>query len=315
MTTRLSLIVPAYNEVENVRPLVAAVRDALPRDDTWELLLVDDGSRDGTADAIAAAAREDARIRLIPLARNYGQTTALQAGFDHAAGEVVVTLDGDLQNDPRDIPALVAKLSEGYDLVVGYRVRREDALWTRKVPSWCANWIIRQVTGVAVRDNGCSLKAYRRGLLVRLRLYADMHRFVPAIAAAVAGARVIEVPVRHHARRFGRSKYGLSRVLKVLTDLVAIGMLRSFRDRPLAMFALAAGGALTGALAFGVAAVVSYESFAPWKTRALILPGSALLCLGLAVYLVMMGLIGEVVLRRAREDGESQLPLVAEHTW
>jgi len=312
MTTRISIVIPVFNEEANVRPLVGAVRDALVSAPPWELLLVDDGSRDGTAAAIAAAAADDARVRAILLARNYGQTTALQAGFDHASGDVVVTLDGDLQNDPLDIPALVAKLDEGYDLVVGYRRRREDTFLTRKVPSWVANRIIRWVTGVAVRDNGCSLKAYRRGLLVRLRLYSDMHRFIPALAAAVAGARVTEVPVRHHARRFGRSKYGLSRVLKVLTDLCAVGMLRSFRDRPLVMFASGAVVALLAAIAFGVAAVFSYESFAPWKARALVLPGAGLLCLGLAVYLLMLGLIAEVALRRAREDEDPQLPLVVE---
>lgn len=303
----LSVVVPVYNEEESVRALVEAVRDALGASEDWELILIDDGSRDATADVAAELAAADARVRLLRLARNYGQTQAMQAGFDHARGEVVVSMDGDLQNDPRDIPLLVAKLGEGYDLVAGYRQRRQDAFWTRKVPSFVANRLIGWITGVRIRDNGCSLKAYRRQVLQALSLYSDMHRFLPALAAATAAARVTEVPVRHHPRRFGASKYGLSRILKILGDLLTISMISSFRERPLAMFATgAAGAALLGTL-LSVAAAVALVSFQASKANAFVLPAAAVLCFSLAAYLVMLGLIAEVALQRARLDDASIL--------
>ena len=253
----VSVVIPLFNEEESVGHLADAVRGALDGLDAWELILVDDGSTDRTAEVAKGFAAEDDRIRVVRLARNYGQTPAMQAGFDHARGDVVVTMDGDLQNDPADIPRLVAKIGEGYDLVVGYRERRQDRLLTRKVPSWIANRIIRWLTGVAIRDNGCSLKAYRRELLDRIVLYSDMHRFIPAVSAGVAGARIAEVPVRHHPRRYGTSKYGLSRVAKVLADLVTITMIRWFRERPLLMFGIGAVMATAMAVAFAAAAVVA----------------------------------------------------------
>jgi glycosyltransferase involved in cell wall biosynthesis len=228
----ISIVVPVMNEERNVAPLVEAVRGALADHPEWELILVDDGSQDRTREIAAGIARDDARVRLVPLARNYGQSTAMQAGFDSARGDVVVTMDGDLQNDPRDIPLLLETLSQGYDLVAGYRIRRQDRFVTRKIPSWIANRIIRWITGVPIRDNGCSLKAYRRELLSRMRLYSEMHRFIPALAASTAGARITEVGVRHHARARGESKYGLSRIFSVLADLMAIKMIRSHRLRP-----------------------------------------------------------------------------------
>ncbi|MCL7982702.1 MAG: glycosyltransferase family 2 protein, partial [marine benthic group bacterium] len=239
---RLSVVVPLFNERENVPHLVRAVREALGEGHDWELLLVDDGSTDGTRVAAESAEQADDRVRLLPLARNYGQTAAMQAGFDHSCGRAVVSMDGDLQNDPADIPALVARLADGYDLVAGYRVRRQDRLLTRKLPSWAANRVIGRVTGVPIRDNGCSLKAYRRELLERMHLYSDMHRFIPAMAMATAGARVTEMPVRHHARRYGESKYGLSRIWKVTSDLITLRMLSGFRGRPLVMFGVGALG-------------------------------------------------------------------------
>ncbi len=305
-----------YNEEESVRPLVEAVRDALGEGKEWELLLVDDGSRDATVAIVTQIARDDARVRLIPLARNYGQTPAMQAGFDHARGRVVVSMDGDLQNDPRDIPQLVAKLEEGYDLVAGYRLRRQDKVVTRKLPSWIANRLIRGITGVSIRDNGCSLKAYRRELLDRVHLYSDMHRFIPAVAAATAGARITEVPVRHHARQFGASKYGLSRVGKVLLDLLVIKMIRSFRDRPLVMFATGALLSFLVGLAFVFATIVSLVAVAApaqfGASSSLVLPGAALLWFGLAFYLLMLGLVGEVFLRQSADGNPNLLPLIRE---
>jgi len=301
--TAVSVVVPLFNEEDSVGALVEAVRQALREMDAWELVLVDDGSADGTVDIAARLSAEDPRIRLVRLARNYGQTQAMQAGFDHARGAIVVSMDGDLQNDPSDIPTLVAKLNEGYDLVAGYRLRRQDKLVTRKVPSWVANRIIAMITGVRIRDNGCSLKAYRRTLLDELHLYSDMHRFLPALAAATAAARITEIPVRHHARRFGTSKYGLSRIGKILADLLTISMISSFRERPLLMFgAGAAGAAALGGL-FVVASVLSFsrQAAGPEPEAFFVLPAVSLLWIMLSCFLVMLGLIAEVALQKARQ--------------
>ncbi|HEU4700627.1 MAG TPA: glycosyltransferase family 2 protein [Gemmatimonadales bacterium] len=309
---RLSVVVPVYNEEENVGPLVDAVRAALP-DGAWELLLVDDGSTDRTAEVIAALSIADPRVRLVALARNYGQTQAMQAGFDEARGEVVVSMDGDLQNDPRDIPVLVAKLEEGYDLVAGYRLRRQDALITRKLPSWVANRIIRAITKVDIRDNGCSLKAYRRWTLDRMALYSDMHRFLPALAAATAGARITELPVRHHARVHGTSKYGLSRILKILADLLTITLISWFREHPLRFFGFGAAGALALSALFASATWIAELHRRPEADVRFVLPGVALLWLMLAGYLLMLGLVAEVALHKVREDEPELLPLVREN--
>lgn len=305
----VSVIVPVLNEELNIRPLVEAVRRALEERPAWELVFVDDGSTDRTPEVIREAAREDTRIRLIGLARNYGQTAALQAGFDHSRGAILVSMDGDLQNDPADIPALVRKIEEGYDLVAGYRLRRQDAWITRKIPSMIANRIIRWMTGVPIRDNGCSLKAYRRELVDRMTLYSDLHRFIPAVAAATAGARIVEMPVRHHARRHGRSKYGLSRVGKVLADLLTIKMIRSFRDRPLLLFG--AGAVLAGVIGlfFVGASIVASATFRPDKATAFVLPGTAALWLALSWYLLMLGLVAEAAVGEARAEHAELTPL------
>lgn len=294
---KLSVVVPLLNEEPNVAPLVETVRSALEGRD-WELLLVDDGSTDGTADVAASASDRDSRVRLIRLARNYGQATAMQVGFERAEGDVVVSLDGDLQNDPEDIPRLVARLEEGYDVVAGYREDRKDAFLTRTLPSTVANALIRWVTGTRLRDNGCSLKAYRREVLGRMHLYSDMHRFVAPLAAGTAGARMTEVPVRHHPRRRGESKYGLSRTWKVLADLVTVKVLRTFRERPLVFFGLLAAALVGVGLAFGAgSAVVLLENPGPFLESSFVLPASSLLCLEVAAFLVMLGLIAEVALR------------------
>jgi glycosyltransferase involved in cell wall biosynthesis len=306
----LSVVVPLYNEEESVRPLVEAVRDALAGHPSWELVLVDDGSRDATAAVAERLVAADSRVVLLQLARNYGQTQAMQAGFDRARGRVIVSMDGDLQNDPRDIPVLVDKLREGYDLVAGYRLRRQDKVITRKIPSWVANRLITWLTGVRIRDNGCSLKAYRRELLDQLHLYSDMHRFLPALAAATANARIAEVPVRHHARRFGTSKYGLSRIAKLLADLLTIKMIASFREKPLAMFGLSAlGAACAGTLFFG-AWLWSFTqppgALEGAPMNAYVFPGSALLCIALAAYLMMLGLIAEEALQKVRAEEQQE---------
>lgn len=306
-TIDLSVVAPLYNESRNVAPLVEWILEALGTyPGTFEVLLVDDGSLDDTWDRVAAAAAGDPRLHGLRLGRNVGQTAAMMAGFDHSRGRVVVSLDGDLQNDPRDIPALVAKLDEGFDLVCGWRQKRQDKLLLRKIPSWVANRIIRRLTGVPITDNGCSLKAYRRDLLDRISLYAEQHRFIPALADS-AGARIAELPVRHHARRFGESKYGISRTVKVLVDLITLKMITTFRSRPLAGFGVAAVPLLLAALTFGAMGAFAFTHFRPEKAEALVFPGAALLWVGAACYLLMLGLVAEVALHSDR-DGASDTP-------
>lgn len=289
----LSIVIPVYDESESVFPLVDAVRRTMSgwRED-WELVFVDDGSRDGTVGAIDACIAIEPRVRLVRLARNFGQSAAMQAGFDFARGELIVTMDGDLQNEPADIPALVAKLEEGFDLVAGYRERRQDTFLLRRLPSWLGNALLRRATGIPIRDTGCTLKVFRRELLLQLRLISDLHRFIPAVAASVAGARIGEIPVRHHPRRFGRSKYGLSRVSKVLADLLTLVMLRRFWESPLRMFAIAGGVAL--ALA-GVSSVLALLAAWGWYASGsvVVLAAVASCWLALSGFLVMSGLVAE----------------------
>src|SRR5580765_2864098 len=298
----LSVVAPLYNESENVAPLIEWILEALkdfPR--SFEVVLVDDGSRDDTWAKVVAGATANRQVRGIRLARNAGQTAAMMAGFDYARGEVIVSLDGDLQNDPRDIAALVSRLEEGYDLVCGWRQQRQDKLLLRKVPSWVANRMIRRLTGVPITDNGCSLKAYRRALLDRIPLYAEQHRFIPALSASV-GARITEMPVRHHARRFGESKYGISRTVKVLVDLITLKMITTFRSRPLLGFAMAALPPLGIGLIFAALWLFSLTHFSPAKASALVFPGAGLLAVGVAFYLFMLGLVAEVALSSERGD-------------
>jgi glycosyltransferase involved in cell wall biosynthesis len=303
-TPYLSVVAPLYNESENVGPLIEWILEALreyPR--RFEVVLVDDGSRDDTWARVVWGAESDSRVRGIRLARNAGQTAAMMAGFDHARGRVIVSLDGDLQNDPRDIAALVTKLEDGYDLVCGWRQQRQDKLLLRKVPSWVANRLIRRLTGVPITDNGCSLKAYRRDLLDRISLYAEQHRFIPALSASV-GARIAEMPVRHHARRFGESKYGISRTLKVLVDLLTLKMITTFRSRPLVGFLIATIPALITALVFAVFWLISL-THTELEFHPIVFPGGADLSLGAAVYLFMLGLVSEVALNNERESASA----------
>lgn len=238
----LSIVVPLYNEEDSVGPLYQAVSDALDSlslDGGAEILFVDDGSRDGTFAAAERLAMHDPRLRVVKFRRNFGQTPAMAAGVDLARGRYIVTMDGDLQNDPADIGQFIAKLNDGYDIVVGWRHERQDRLVSRRIPSRIANWLIGKVTGVPIKDNGCSLKGFRAGIIKNVPLYSEMHRFIPAMTS-IAGARIAEIKVRHHARQYGRSKYGLSRVYKVLFDLLVIRMVSGFAARPLAWFAMLA---------------------------------------------------------------------------
>jgi glycosyltransferase involved in cell wall biosynthesis len=256
---RLSVVVPMYNELENVEAMLDAVSAALARyAHPWELVLVDDGSRDGTGAALQRhAARLGEHVRVVRLLRNFGQSAAMQAGIDASRGDVVVTLDGDLQNDPDDIPRLVARLlGEDLDLVAGRRVRREDGLFLRRLPSIVANRLIRRTTGLQFQDLGCTLKAFRGSVVRQVRLYGEMHRFIPAWMATVTSPdRMAEEPVRHHPRTRGQSKYGISRTLRVLVDLVAVHFFMNFRARPghlfggLGLLVFTAGAGILGYLA------------------------------------------------------------------
>ena len=237
----LSIIVPLYNEEECVTLLYEAIVKSV---DTmgidYEILFVDDGSKDKTVPIASALAAKDKRLRVVKFRRNYGQTPAMAAGIDNANGKIIGTMDGDLQNDPDDIPMLVRKIDEGFDIVVGWRHKRQDKLITRKIPSKIANWLIGKITGVPIKDNGCSLKAYKASVIQNIPLYSEMHRFIPAMTS-LAGTRIAEIRVKHHARMFGESKYGLSRIYKVLMDLLTIKTILSFFSRPLIIFAIGAG--------------------------------------------------------------------------
>ncbi|HLE91344.1 MAG TPA: glycosyltransferase family 2 protein [Anaerolineales bacterium] len=233
----LSLIIPLYNEEANLPLLYDSIKKALePLQQNWEVIFVDDGSQDKSLDVLKALVKKDPRhVRAVIFRRNFGQTAAITAGIDHAQGDTIVLLDADMQNDPADIPMLLAKLDEGYDLVSGWRKDRKDNRLTRTIPSIFANGLISWVTGVHLHDYGCSLKAYRRDALEGFRLYGEMHRFIPVFAHSV-GARITEIPVRHHHRKFGEANYGLERTLKVILDLFTVKFLLNYSHKPMRLF-------------------------------------------------------------------------------
>jgi glycosyltransferase involved in cell wall biosynthesis len=289
----VSIVVPLYNEEESVQLLYERITDAVaPMGRPYEILFVNDGSRDRTLEIAAGLASRDPHLKVIDFRGNYGQTPAMAAGIDHARGRFIVTMDGDLQNDPADIPVMLDELTDDYDMVVGWRKNRQDKLITRKVPSWIANRLIGKVTGVPIKDNGCSLKVYRASVIKQVPLYSEMHRFIPAMAS-IAGARVREVPVRHHARQFGQSKYGLSRVYKVLLDLLAIKTITGFAQRPLVWFGMLAIPVALLSLGFLVAAVMPLAGGG--EAMSLPFAGTAVLLAALAFFLLMGGALGELI--------------------
>lgn len=291
---QLSVVVPFYNEEESAEKMYSRLVEALdPTGLTYELIFVDDGSRDETFAVLNRLAGTDSRLRVIKFRGNFGQTPAMAAGIDTAAGDVIVTLDGDLQNDPSDIPNLMQGIEEGYDMVVGWRHNRQDALLRRKVPSVIANWIIGKVTGVPIRDNGCSLKAFRASVIKQVPLYSEMHRFIPAMAS-VAGTRVKEIRVTHHARQFGESKYGLSRIYRVLLDLMMVKTLVTFMERPLPWFL---GLSMPTAL-LGVAAVsVALSKFLDSGIMPIALISTGILLVFTSAFALLVGVLGELVFK------------------
>ncbi len=291
----LSVIVPFFNEEDNIVRMHAAIVAALePLGLLFEMVFVDDGSKDRTLERAIELTRHDDRLRVVQFRRNYGQTPAMAAGIEHARGKVLVTMDGDLQNDPGDIPLFLAKMNEGYDIVVGWRFDRKDKLVSRKIPSRIANALIGKVTGVPIKDNGCSLKAYRAALIKEIPLYSEMHRFIPAMAS-IAGPRIAEIKVRHHARQFGNSKYGISRVYKVLLDLMVIKTVASFTARPLLWFSLLS----TPLLLLGTIAVVDalWLFAGPAGTLPLPLAGTGVVLLTGALILAFGGVLGELIFK------------------
>ncbi len=285
----LSVVVPVFNEAANAAPLVSGIVEAVrPLGIPFELIVVDDGSSDGTPDVLRELIEPNPELVVIRLRRNFGQASALQAGFDRARGDIIVTLDGDLQNDPRDIPRLLERLRAGADVVSGWRVNRQDAMVVRKIPSWLANQLIRWVTRVPIHDQGCSLKGYRREVIERLDLYSDLHRFI-TILTMPQGAAIEEIEVRHHPRVAGESKYGLSRVLKVMVDLTAILMLTRFRESPTRWFGLLGAPFLLGSVVAGAASLFLSENL-------VVFPAVSIL-MGLAFMSCMFAaLLGETII-------------------
>lgn len=292
---KLSVIVPFYNEEDSIGPMHDAIVAATePLGLPFEMVFVDDGSRDGTAARAEEIARHDPRVRFVKFRRNYGQTAAMAAGIEYATGEILVTMDGDLQNDPADIRLFLEKMAEGYDIVVGWRHKRQDKLVSRKIPSKIANWLIGKITGVPITDNGCSLKAFRASIIKRIPLYSEMHRFIPAMAS-IAGPRIAEIKVRHHARQFGESKYGLSRIYKVLLDLMVIKTVASFTAQPLLWF-----GVLCLPLAFiGTVALIAGLLVAMPGNGGMSLPltGTGIVFLSSVLMLLASGTLGELIYR------------------
>ena len=298
----LSLVIPVFNEEASLPLLYDAILRALnPLKRTWEVIFIDDGSSDTSLDVLRSLAeKHPAHVRVLVFRRNFGQTAAISAGIDHALGETIVLLDADLQNDPADIPRLLGKLDEGYDMVSGWRKDRKDNRLTRTIPSNLANWLISQVTGVHLHDFGCTLKAYHRDVLGGFRLYGEMHRFIPVFAHSV-GARIAELPVSHHPRKFGRANYGLDRTAKVILDLFTVKFLLNYSHKPIRLF----GGAGIGLMLLGMLDLVYIfirrVFFAvPASTSPLLLVGVMFVIMGFQS--ILMGLIAELLARTYHES-------------
>jgi glycosyltransferase involved in cell wall biosynthesis len=299
----ISVVIPVFNEVENIQPLYTALKSTLKKmGRPWEVIFVDDGSTDGTYELLKKLHLNDEGMCVVKLRRNFGQTAAMTAGFDNARGEIIVCLDGDLQNDPQDIAQLVNKLDEGYDVVSGWRVNRQDGFWLRTLPSRIANWLISRTTGTYLHDYGCSLKAYRADMIRELRLYGEMHRFIPALIGG-NGARITEIPVNHYARHYGKSKYGISRTVRVILDLLTVKFLLSFLTKPLQIFGL------IGLLSLSIGIMICFyltvmKIFAGYSLaeRPLLLLGIFLALLG--VQFICLGILAEIQIRSYHESSK-----------
>ena len=300
-----------YNEEDNIEPLYRDLRQVLERlGRSYEILAVDDGSTDGSFEVLKQLHQGDDSLKVVRLRRNFGQAAAFAAGFDKAAGDILISIDADLQFDPADMEKLLDKMDEGYDIVSGWRVDRQEAFLTRRLPSMVANWLISRITGVKLHDYGCSLKAYRWEVIRNVRLYGELHRFIPALASSI-GVRLAEVPVGHYPRRFGKSKYDLSRTITVILDLLTVKFLLSYAARPMQVFGL------LGMLSFAVGTLIaSYLSFirlflgSPIANRPLLL--LAILLIFVGVQLVTMGLLGELTTRTYHEAQGKKIYMIRE---
>ena len=307
----LSLFLPVLNEEENLRPMHQKIAEALNAlGKTAEVIYVDDGSTDKSLQVLREIAAGDERVRVISLRRNYGQTAAMSAGIDAAKGEILIPMDADLQNDPKDISRLLEKLNEGYDVVSGWRKNRKDALVLRKIPSQIANRIISWIGGVPLHDYGCSLKAYRREVIQDVKLYGEMHRFIP-IYAAWAGARVTEIPVDHHARTMGKSKYGISRTIKVIFDLMTIKFMASYQTKPIYVFGT------FGLIAFLLSMFAGIWAFFLKYIEGVSfiltpLPVIAIVLLAISMQFFLMGLLAEMLVRTYHESQDKTIYAVRE---
>jgi glycosyltransferase involved in cell wall biosynthesis len=307
----ISVLLPVFNESENIEPLNRKLSDALETiGRSYEIIYVDDGSVDGSLESLRRIASTDACVRVVVLRRNYGQTAAMSAGIDHARGQILVPMDADLQNDPTDIARLLDKLEEGYDVVSGWRADRKDRWLTRRLPSMMANRLISRISGLQLHDYGCSLKAYRREALLGVKLYGEMHRFIP-IYAAWAGARVTEIPVTHHARLAGESKYGLSRSIKVIFDLITIKFMASYLTKPLYLFGSAGLLSLVAALLTGIAALY-YRIHDGIHLNRMPLATLTMIMFAVGIQFIFMGLLAEMIVRTYHESQDKPTYMVRE---
>lgn len=307
---KYSIVIPVYYEAGNLEPLFRNISAVLPQlDGACEIIFVDDGSRDGSFAELSMIAAKDSRVKVIRFARNFGQTAAMAAGFEHASGEVIIPMDADLQNDPADIPRLIAKLNEGYDVVSGWRKKRQDDSF-RTIPSKIANNLIGKVTGVMIHDYGCTLKAYRKDILDEVRLYGEMHRFIPAYAAW-NGGRVTELPVSHHPRTIGRSKYNIWRTFKVILDLLVVKFLTTYMARPMHFFGVIGFVSIGLSVLSGFAAVVLKIG---WSVSFILTPLPLLTALFfiVGIQFVLMGIIAEMLTRTYYESQGKSTYRVAE---
>jgi len=315
-TLSISIVIPFYNEEENITRLYNSLRMVLDSNSwKYEIIAVDDGSTDTTWQLLSDLSSNDEHFKAIRLRRNFGQTPALAAGFDIAKGDIIITLDGDCQNDPDDIPRLINKLNEGYDMVSGWRKERKDPFISRQLPSILANKLIRFVTRVAIRDLGCSLKAYRREIIQDIQLYGELHRFLPVLAKWV-GAKMIEIPVKHHHRKYGKSKYGISRTFRVILDLITVKFLMSFSTSPIQIFGAAGIWSISLGILSGIATVamrIIHVDGSPIRTMTrnpLLLVAGVLIIIG--IQFIIMGLLGEINIRTYYESQKKPIYLVRE---
>lgn len=299
----LSIVIPVYNEFDSLDTLHQSIHSTLGKlpELTWEVVYVDDGSSDNSYQKLTSLAQEDPEhVIVVGFRRNFGQTAAIAAGIDHSKGEIIILMDADLQNDPQDIPTMLEEIHQGYDVVSGWRKNRQDAFITRTLPSRIANWLISTVTGVHLHDYGCTLKAYRREVLTGFRLYGEMHRFIPAYATSV-GAKLIEIPVHHHARKFGKTKYGLMRTFKVILDLFTVKFLLSYANKPIYLF----GGMGTSLIVVSSAILLFLFIRRVWFGISVLQSpffSMSIMFVILGFQSILMGLIAELLVRTYHES-------------